>query len=48
MWTDELIDEYDTVMRERDDEAREDDGPGLLAIVDAGELNMDALTALFA
>lgn len=48
MWTDETLTEYEAAMAELDEAGRETDGPGLLTIVDAGELDMDALAALFA
>jgi hypothetical protein len=42
-WTPETLDEFESAMADADD--RDEDGPGLLTIVDAGELDMDALGA---
>lgn len=48
MWTTETADEYTDVMAEIDVAAREtDSGPGVLMIIDAGEMDMDLLVSLF-
>lgn len=46
MWTIETQDEYADTF-EGADRQREESGPGLLVLIDAGELDMDALAALF-
>jgi hypothetical protein len=46
MMTIEMQDEYTAAM-EATERQREDSGPGLLVLIDAGELDMDALVALF-
>jgi hypothetical protein len=48
MWNAETADEYTAVMADTDARQREEDGgPGLLVIIDAGEVDMDILAALF-
>lgn len=49
-WTPEMLDEFEAAMTDAGeaDAERGDDGRGLLTIVDAGELDMDALAAAFA
>lgn len=46
-WTPETLDEFEEAMTDTEGE-REVDGQGLLTIVDAGELDMEALAAAFA
>lgn len=47
MMTIETQDEYAAAMEATDARQREESGPGLLVLVADGELNMDALAALF-
>lgn len=48
-WTPETLDEFEAAMIEAgENEARGDDGPGLLSIIDAGKLDMEALVSAFA
>jgi len=48
MWTDETLTEYADAMAETDARQREEgSGPGLLVIIDAGEMDMELLAALF-
>lgn len=47
MWTSETQDEYTGTFEGADRQREEDSGPGLLVLIDAGELDMDALASLF-
>lgn len=47
MWTSETEAEYAEYMENADRQRGEESGPGLLVLIDAGELDMDALAALF-
>lgn len=44
-WTTETIDEFEREMHDREPDTDTSTGIGLLCIVDAGELDMDALAA---
>lgn len=47
MMTIETQDEYTAAMEATDGRQREEGAPGLLVLIDAGELDMDALASLF-
>lgn len=47
MWTSETEAEYADYMEGVERQRGDESGPGLLVLIDAGELDMDALAALF-